>query len=474
MMTEFNEQADASMMIDAGVRRQEWRSYPYLLVPDDPQLRFPQAEGYQDMASDTYYASGIVQGEQTGKRYAFFVIFARLSGFSSASGIDMHLGALFDLANGGYTTFASYDLPPKRWFRQRLTITRGHLGVAWNSPCWKSRFWARYDASGDLVPFGYTLDVCGRDSHGDPLALDLVVDAVKPPQPVGGPVHNGAITVMGQPNTRSYFQSLSYRGSLRWRGVEEAVRGDIGWLDRQWFPEYVGAYSGILADRYSHQWAQMSFDNGWELSLWRHFARHERNREIPFSGLTITDPEGRASFTDAYRVEPLSYCRDEGYVTPLYAPVQRLFGVRGDRRYFLDAYRFHVPSLDLIVTSTPLAPAPAHRMPVDYLTGPTRLEGTMAGKPVTGYGFNERTLGLWRPWELCQALADSLRPLVDEGKAPSTLVQAIDDMHLAIDTKRTNEARRILDRQVRPTLDTLPESQRQRLIRLGNDLAAML
>ena len=70
---------------------QTWRSYPYRLVPDDPQLHFPQAEGYQDMASDTYYASGIVRGERTGRGYAFFVIFARLSGFSSASGIDMHL-----------------------------------------------------------------------------------------------------------------------------------------------------------------------------------------------------------------------------------------------------------------------------------------------------------------------------------------------------------------------------------------------
>jgi hypothetical protein len=38
---------------------QTWRSYPYRLVPDDPQLHFPQAEGYQDMASDTYYTSGV-------------------------------------------------------------------------------------------------------------------------------------------------------------------------------------------------------------------------------------------------------------------------------------------------------------------------------------------------------------------------------------------------------------------------------
>lgn len=159
---------------------------------------------------------------------------------------------------------------------------------------------------------------------------------------------------------------------------------------------------------------------------------------------------------------------------PLYAPIQRLFGVRGDTRYFLDAYRLHVPSLDLVVTSTPLAPAPAHRMPVDYLTGPTRLEGTMAGRPVTGYGFNERTLGLWRPWELCQALDDSLRPLVDEGQASSALVQRIDEVRTAINAKRNDQAKRALEQHVRPLLITLAEPQRQRLIRLCNDLATTL
>ena len=176
--------------------------------------------------------------------------------------------------------------------------------------------------------------------------------------------------------------------------MEEAVRGDIGWLDRQWFPKYAGSHAGLLADRYGHQWSQLSLDNGWEFSLWRHFARREGNRETPFSGLTITDPAGRTSFSDEYSVEILSYCRDAGYVTPLYAPVQRLFGARPDERFFFDAYRLRAPALDLDIMSTPLAPAPAHRMPVDYLTGPTRLEGVMQGKRVTGYGFHERTLAL--------------------------------------------------------------------------------
>jgi len=85
---------------------------------------------------------------------------------------------------------------------------------------------------------------------------------------------------------------------------------------------------------------------------------------------------------------------------------------------------------------------------------------------------NERTLGLWRPWELCQALDDSLRPL--EGAAASNLTQVMETVRIAIDAQHTGEARQILERQVRPALDPLAEPQRQRLIRLCNDLMAIL
>src|SRR5512147_3114025 len=54
-----------------------WRSYPYQLVAGDPQLVFPAAEGHQDVASDTYYASGVLRGETSGRRYAFLTIFAK-------------------------------------------------------------------------------------------------------------------------------------------------------------------------------------------------------------------------------------------------------------------------------------------------------------------------------------------------------------------------------------------------------------
>lgn len=54
-----------------------WRAYPLVLVPGDPDMVFPAAEGHQDVATDTYYASGILEGVASGRRYAFLTIFAK-------------------------------------------------------------------------------------------------------------------------------------------------------------------------------------------------------------------------------------------------------------------------------------------------------------------------------------------------------------------------------------------------------------
>jgi len=39
------------------------------------------------------------------------------------------------------------------------------------------------------------------------------------------------------------------------------------------------------------------------------------------------------------------------------------------------------------------------------MEGPYRYHGTLWGKPVTGFAFNERSLALYRDWELVEVLA---------------------------------------------------------------------
>ena len=378
-----------------------WRNYPYLLVPGDPQLVFPAAEGYQDVATDTYYASGILQGEASGRRYAFLTIFAKNGEILDLLSADFHVLALFDLESGTYDTGSRFDLPPTGPINlDRINVTRGHLDVSYTSRRRVSRMRARTDAEGGLYPFAYEFDLSAEARSGTEMALSLCADALKPPQAVGGAVHGGRITVYGQPDTYSYFQALTYSGTLRWGETEEAVSGRIGWLDRQWFPDYAGRYAGLLADRWGHQWTQVSLDTGWEFGLWRQFDREADDRPVMFSGLTATDPAGATLFADDVAVDVLSYLRDPERIEPLLADAQRLAGRRSSFRWFFDAFRLRAPSLDLDVVSMPLVAAPAHHMPIDYFSGPTRVEGTMGGQPVAGFGFHERTLPLSSPRQL--------------------------------------------------------------------------
>ena len=379
------------------------------MVAGDPQLVFPAAEGHRDVASDAYYASGVLRGETSGRRYAFLTIFAKNEEILDLLSADLHVLALFDLDAGSYDTGSRFDLPPGREFNlDRINVTRGRLEVSYTSNRRVSRMRARTDAGGGPFPFAYELDLSAEARSGTEMALGLCADALKPPQAVGGSVHGGRITFYGQPNTYSYFQALGYAGTLRWGATEEAVSGQIGWLDRQWFPEYAGRYAGVLADRYGHQWAQISLDNGWEFSLWRQFLRREDDRQVMFSGLTATDPAGLTIFADDVATEILTYLRDPGLIEPLLADAQELAGRRSSIRYFFDAFRLRAPSLALDVEASPLVAAPAHHMPIDYFSGPTRVTGTMNGRAVAGFGFHERTLPLSSPRQLVIVLRDSV------------------------------------------------------------------
>ena len=60
-------------------------------------------------------------------------------------------------------------------------------------------------------------------------------------------------------------------------------------------------------------------------------------------------------------------------------------------------------------------PTPAHGMPIEYWNGPVRLVGTMAGRPVSGVGFHERSK-LWHtPHDLVFVLRETLDHLPTEG-----------------------------------------------------------
>jgi len=85
--------------------------------------------------------------------------------------------------------------------------------------------------------------------------------------------------------------------------------------------------------------------------------------------------------------------------------------------------------------------APAHGLPIEYMEGPYRYDGTLWGKPVTGFAFNERSLALYRDWELVEVLATTVANT--EPPAPD-LQTTVDQLVPLIAAGRRSEAVELL------------------------------
>lgn len=455
-------------------RQAAWRAYPFVLSPTDPELTFPAAEGNQGAESNTYYVAGRLRGRATQREWAFLVIFT-FNDVRKRLRADFYTFALFDLATGAYGTYSEYDLPRPLRLRRRykLSVASGSLDVAFASAHGASRWTTRRDADGTLVPFAYQVSLVGRDAGGRRMAVDLELDTQKPPMPVGGAEYAGVKTCMGQYGTHSYFQSdVHFRGTLEWGDVRDAVEGDSGWIDRQWTPRHLGVHSDRRNTGYRHEWRQIHLDNGVEMSVWLHVDRHRSNRPIPFCGATAATPDLRVLATTEFAIDRLSFVRDPGLVRPRYALT------RG-AKYFTDCYRLRVPAWELDLFSEPLVPAPAHALPVEYWSGPTRVQGSMAGRPVRGFGFHERTLAFARDFELVDVLRTTLRHLPSDAfPAGSAGGLGLADLVWEVDAFLSHggrsAARHHLRTRVRPLLEGLAEPARAHVLQIADDLDVAL
>ena len=455
-------------------REAAWRAYPFVLSPTDPELTFPAAEGDQGAESNTYYVAGRLRGRATEREWAFLVIFT----FNNVGGrlrADFYTFALFDLASGAYGTYSEYDLPRPLRLRRRykLSVAPGWLDVAFASAYGPSRWTTRRAADGALMPFAYQLSLVGRDAEGRRMAVDLELDTLKPPMPVGGGEYGGVKTCMGQYGTHSYFQSdVRFRGTLEWGDRREAVDGDAGWIDRQWTPRHLGVHSDRRNTRYRHEWRQIHLDNGMEMSVWLHVDRHRTNRTIPFSGVTAATPDQRVLATTEFEIDRLSFVRDPRIVRPMHA-------LGRGAAYFADRYRLRVPAWELDLCSEPLVPAPAHALPVEYWSGPTRVQGTVAGRAVRGFGFHERTLAFTRDFELVDVLRATLRHLPDDALPPGSrgalwLADLVWEVDAFLSHGDRAGARDHLRRRARPLLAGLSEPARAHVLQIADDLAQSL
>jgi hypothetical protein len=181
-------------------------------------------------------------------------------------------------------------------------------------------------------------------------------------------------------------------------------------------------------------------DNGVDLSIWRQFDRAGGNALQPFSGVTASypDPAVAPECGEDVEVTVNSYVRWPNSIRPLLPPLS-------SARFMPDRHRLTCATLQLDLTGEPLVPAPAHALPIEYMEGPYRYRGTLRGEPVSGFGFYERSLALYRDWELIEvlgAVVDNLQP------AEPQLVGLVDRLRPLLASGRRTEARELLQTAV--------------------------
>lgn len=401
----------------------DWRSYPFRLVPGDDQLEFPAAEGeHPDQESDTWFIAGQLDAAESDRSFAFLTIFNKNRPGGTVVA-DFYTMALFDLDTGDYGTFTDYDMPPANMepgAQRKLTMASGHLDINYHSSAGTASWTTSRNGDGELLPYTYRVSLVGEDQSGRPMRLDLAVTPTRAPTPVGASRYNGKIVCFGQSETYSYFQTgMAMTGTLRWGDMVQQVSGASGHVDRQWFPKYAGGGgSGGDPRARSHEWRTINFDNGVDLSIWRQFDRANRNALQPFTGITTSHPDPAIAPECAEDIEVTvsSYVRWPEATRPLVRPL-------APARYMPDRHRITCATLQLDLVGEPLVAAPAHGLPIEYMEGPYRYRGTMWGEPVTGFAFNERSLALYRDWELVDVLSTTVAGLAP----PEPTLQAMVD-----------------------------------------------
>lgn len=451
-----------------------WKSYPWTAPWGDPEwFTFPACDGdARRLGVQTYFVDGFLRGATTGAQYAFLTVFTDARILARTQRFSFFSLALFDCDRGHYGTHTDFDFPhPEATGVDKLATEPDHLSLRYAGSAGTSEWRSQRRPDGSLLPFAWTLVLRGVDHHGARMELELDVAALRPPAPLGGPELGGEMMFLGAERTFSYFQSgLEMRGRLTWGEVSEQVSGTVGWIDRQWAEDDFAKHQDPESSRYRNEWRVIQLDNGWDLSCFHQYQRDQRNAVVPWTGISAQGPGPGFELRGTHRVE-LSvpeFIRSPGVV-------RGLLMLSEGPRWFPARYRLRAPEWDMDLAAEPLVEAPAHQFPIEWWSGPVRIEGRLFGERVQGLGFDERSCPRIRGFEMAEALKLSAEHAVAaaDGRTGKLLPYRAWEVEALALRGDPGAAAAHLERRVLPLLASELAAP-ARLGDLANDLLAVL
>jgi predicted secreted hydrolase len=345
----------ASLSVAGVLRAADDRGYAKAFAPRD--FIFPADHGpHPDFRTEWWYFTGNLE-TRDGRRFGFQLTFFRSalapamppreSGWAARQAWLAHF-TVTDVEGGRFHSF-------ERW-------SRGAVGLA-GAQAEPFRVWLQdWSAAAEGPTFPMRL----RAAQGE-VGIDLLLRQGKPPVLQGD---RGLSQKGAEPGNASYYYSLTRMpaaGTVRVGEERLSVSGTV-WMDREW------STSALGPDQVGWDWFSLQLSDGSELMLYR--LRRRDGSADPASSGTVIGPAGatRRLGLDGFAIEATD---------PWESP-------RSKARYPA-RWRLRIPSEQLDLTVTPLLADQELDVSFRYWEGAVEVEGTRAGRPVSGKGYVELT-----------------------------------------------------------------------------------
>ncbi len=307
--------------------------------------------------SEWWYYTGNLEtsaGRHVGFQLTFFRIALAPPGRAIERASDWSATQLY-LAH-----FALTDTAGRR-FHAWSRLERDALGLAGARPR-PFRVWLEDWSAESLTSGG--LPVRLRAAQGE-VAIDLVLASEKPVVLQGD---RGLSQKGPEPGNASYYYSLTRmraRGTVR-VGAESLEVSGLAWMDREW------STSALGPDLVGWDWLGLQLDDGRDIMVYRLRRRDGTPDPHSAGSLVAADGAARPLPRDDARLEVLDH-----WTSPK------------SRVSYPSRWRLTIPGADLRLEITPRLPDQELIVGTRYWEGAVRVEGTSAGRPISGRGYVE-------------------------------------------------------------------------------------